>query len=69
MNECGVAELIERFADLPDRRVEGRTDHDVLDIVVLALRAVMSGNSTACLHRHQDADPRRHSAHGRRSCP
>ena len=34
---------MERFADLPDPRVEGRTDHDLLDIVVLALCAVMSG--------------------------
>lgn len=43
MKEIGVAGLIERFADLPDPRVEGRTDHDLLDIVVLALCAVMSG--------------------------
>jgi hypothetical protein len=35
--------LIERFSDFPDARVEGRTDHDLLDIVVLALCAVMSG--------------------------
>lgn len=41
--EAGLAGLIERFADLPDARVEGRTDHDLLDIVVLALCAVMSG--------------------------
>ncbi len=33
----GIAGLIERFANLPDARVEGRTDHDLLDIVVLAL--------------------------------
>lgn len=39
----GIAGLVERFADLPDARVEGRTDHDLLDIVVLALCAVMSG--------------------------
>ena len=43
MKEAGIAGLIERFADLPDPRVEGRTDHDLLDIVVLALCAVMSG--------------------------
>ena len=43
MKEAGVAGLIERFADLPDPRVEGGTDHDLLDIVVLALCAVMSG--------------------------
>ncbi len=35
--------MIERFTDLPDARVEDRTDHDLLDIVVQALRAVMSG--------------------------
>ena len=39
----GIAGLIERFYTLPDTRVEGRTDHDLLDIVVLALCAVMSG--------------------------
>ena len=39
----GIAGLIERFADLPDARVEGRTDHDLLDIIALALCAVMSG--------------------------
>ena len=43
MKDAGIAGLIERFADLPDSRVEGRTDHDLLDIVVLALCAVMSG--------------------------
>ena len=39
----GIEGLIERFAGLPDARVEGRTDHALLDIVVLALCAVMSG--------------------------
>lgn len=43
MKEAGVAGLIERFSNLPDPRVEGRTDHDLLDIIVLALCAVMSG--------------------------
>ncbi len=43
MKEAGIAGLIERFEGLPDPRVEGRTDHDLLDIVVLALCAVMSG--------------------------
>ncbi len=43
MKEVGIAGLIERFADLPDPRVEGRTDHSLLDIIVLALCAVMSG--------------------------
>lgn len=38
-----ITGLIERFRDLPDPRVEGRTDHDLLDIIVLALCAVMSG--------------------------
>jgi len=38
-----VEGLIERFRDLPDSRVEGRTDHDLLDIIVLALCAVMAG--------------------------
>ena len=32
-----ITGLIERFGDLPDPRVEGRTDHDLLDIIVLAL--------------------------------
>ena len=42
--KAGRTGLVERFADLPDARVEGRTDHhDLLDIVVLALCAVMSG--------------------------
>jgi len=43
MDENTIAGLIERFGDLPDSRVEGRTDHDLLDVVVLALCAVMSG--------------------------
>ncbi len=43
MKETGIAGRIERLADLPDPRVEGRTDHGLLDIVMLALCAVMSG--------------------------
>ena len=43
MKEAGIAGLIERFADLPDPREEGRTDYDLLEIVVLVLCAVMSG--------------------------
>ena len=43
MKEAGIAGLIERFEDLPDPRVKGRMGHDLLDIVVLALCAVMSG--------------------------
>jgi hypothetical protein len=38
-----IAGLVARFSDLPDTRVEGRTDHNLLDIVALALCAVMSG--------------------------
>jgi predicted transposase YbfD/YdcC len=38
-----VAALVAMFADLPDPRVIGRCAHDLLDIVVLALCAVMSG--------------------------
>lgn len=43
MSEEKRVSLVECFADLPDPRVVGRTDHDLLDIVVLALCAVMSG--------------------------
>ncbi|MDR2187665.1 MAG: transposase family protein [Azonexus sp.] len=39
----GVAALVARFAGLPDKRVEGRTEHDLVGIVVLALCVVMSG--------------------------
>lgn len=35
--------LLTYFSDLPDPRVLGRTDHDLFDIVTLALCAVMSG--------------------------
>lgn len=38
-----IAALIEQFRQIEDPRVEGRTDHDLLDILVLALCAVMSG--------------------------
>jgi hypothetical protein len=43
MKEIGIAGLIEGFAEVPDPRVIGRTDHDLLDILVLSLCAVMSG--------------------------
>ena len=43
MSEEKRASLVGCFADLPDPRVVGRTDHDLLDIVILALCAVMSG--------------------------
>ena len=37
----GIEGLIERFTDLPDARVEARTDHDLLAILVLGLCAAM----------------------------
>lgn len=43
MGEEMQSRLVGYFADLPDPRVMGRTDHDLLDIVILALCAVMSG--------------------------
>jgi hypothetical protein len=43
MKEVKIKGLIERFADLPGKRVVGRTAHDLLDIVVIALCAVMFG--------------------------
>ncbi len=38
-----IEALIKQFRELDDPRVEGRTDHDLLDILVLALCAVMAG--------------------------
>ncbi|MCW5304598.1 transposase family protein [Verminephrobacter eiseniae] len=38
-----LEELIEQLRQLKDPRVAGRTDHNLLDILVLALCAVMSG--------------------------
>ncbi|MCW5283937.1 ISAs1 family transposase [Verminephrobacter eiseniae] len=38
-----IEELIEQLRQLKDPRVAGRTDHNLLDILVLALCAVMSG--------------------------
>lgn len=43
MGEEMQSKLVGYFVDLPDPRVAGRTDHDLLDIVILALCAVMSG--------------------------
>jgi predicted transposase YbfD/YdcC len=43
MSERERGKLVGYFADLPDPRVVGRTDHDLLDIVIMALCAVMSG--------------------------
>src|SRR6218665_1136248 len=38
-----IEEIIEQLRQLKDPRVAGRTDHNLLDILVLALCAVMSG--------------------------
>ncbi|MCW5286868.1 transposase family protein [Verminephrobacter eiseniae] len=38
-----IEELIEQLRQLKDPQVAGRTDHNLLDILVLALCAVMSG--------------------------
>ena len=38
-----IEELINQFRGLEDPRVEGRTDHDLLDILVLSLCGVMAG--------------------------
>ena len=38
-----IEELIKQFRGLEDPRVEGRTDHDLLDILVLSLCGVMAG--------------------------
>ena len=35
--------LIVSFQDLPDPRVEGRCDHNLIDIIVIAVCAVISG--------------------------
>jgi predicted transposase YbfD/YdcC len=41
---CGFVEGLKHcFADLPDPRVVGRCDHQLLDVIGLALLAVMSG--------------------------
>ncbi|MBK9218806.1 MAG: transposase family protein [Uliginosibacterium sp.] len=54
-----IAGLVERFSDLPDPRVEGRTDHDLLDIVVLALCAVMSGRKVGTTSKTGDVSGKR----------
>lgn len=43
MEKTGVAKLIESFSDMPDPRVVGRTDHHLLDILVLTVCAVVCG--------------------------
>jgi predicted transposase YbfD/YdcC len=35
--------LIEHFKDLPDPRVQGRTDHDLIDVLVIAVCALLCG--------------------------
>lgn len=43
MEKSGLVKLMESFADMPDPRVVGRTDHHLLDILVLTVCAVVCG--------------------------
>jgi predicted transposase YbfD/YdcC len=43
MEKSGLAKLIESFSEMPDPRVVGRTDHHLLDILVLTICAVVCG--------------------------
>ena len=43
MEQSGLTKLIESFSDMPDPRVVGRTDHHLLDILVLTECAVVCG--------------------------
>ena len=43
MRSLEIKSLMEQCADLPDKRVKGRTAHDWLDIVTMSLCAVRSG--------------------------
>lgn len=43
MENTGLAKLMESFAAMPDPRVVGRTDHHLLDILVLTVCAVVCG--------------------------
>lgn len=43
MEKSGLMKLIESFSDMPDPRVVGRTDHHLLDILVLTVCAVVCG--------------------------
>ncbi len=43
MEKSGLLKLLESFADMPDPRVVGRTDHHLLDILVLTVCAVVCG--------------------------
>ena len=38
--------LVESFTGLPDPRVTGRCDHDLLDVLVIALCCLLCGGST-----------------------
>ena len=37
--------LIEHFQDLPDPRVPGRTDHDLINVLILALCTLLCGGT------------------------
>ncbi len=43
MKNSGLTTLLDCFSDIPDPRVVGRTDHHLLDILVLTLCAVLCG--------------------------
>lgn len=43
MEKSGLLKLMESFSDMPDPRVVGRTDHHLLDILVLTVCAVLCG--------------------------
>ncbi len=43
MEKSGLERLSEHFAELPDPRVVGRTDHRLVDILVLTICAVLCG--------------------------
>jgi DDE_Tnp_1-associated len=37
--------LIEHFKELPDPRVQGRCDHDLIDVLVIAVCTLLSAGS------------------------
>ncbi len=43
MSEQPFQSLEEHFGELPDRRVVGRCDHNLLDIIMIAICAVLCG--------------------------
>lgn len=43
MTKSGFVKLMESFSEVPDPRVVGRTDHHLLDILVLTICAVLCG--------------------------